>query len=60
MSVENIVSAIGKLPYKSSAADPLLVSFFKWIAHELAPFAGRWPLPASVQRYFYNTNHQDA
>jgi hypothetical protein len=38
VSVEDIVSAIGKLPDKSSAVDPLPVFALKRVAQELTPF----------------------
>jgi len=36
--VEDVVSAISRLPNKSSAADPLPVSVMKLVAEEIAPF----------------------
>ena len=38
VTTDDIVSAISRLPDKSSAADPLPVSVMKLVADEIAPF----------------------
>jgi len=38
VSVDDVVSAICRLPDKSSAADPLPVSVMKLVSEEIAPF----------------------
>jgi len=38
VSIDNVVSAIFRLPDKSSAANPIAVSVMKLVAVEIAPF----------------------
>ena len=38
VNVDDVVSAISRLPDKSSAADPLPVSLMKQVTDEIAPF----------------------
>jgi len=65
VTADDIVSAISRLPDKSSSADLLLLSVMKLVADEIAPFLTElfnhfhvyWSLPIHIQRSLYHAGN---